>query len=875
MSGEWFRRLWYLLNRRRIERRLQQEMEAHCEMTGEPARFGNTLRLRAESRDVWHWNWLDDLSRDVRYAVRGLRREPLFALTAVVTLALGIATTTTVFSVADAELWRPLPFPDPQQLTAVFSRGPGARAMTDGLSGADLLAWREGAPAFSHLAAAGNTSRQVLRLDTAESVLVSEVTPNYLSTLGRPLVAGAVDAMAMSGGRHAAILTDRAWKRLFKESADAVGRSVTLDSAVVVIAGVVRADDSLGTDPDIFLQIDEGAPGFLDRNATRFYGVIGRLAPGMSAATALAQLQAVESRLTSTLSPARAGHMVNFRDLSDYFTGNNWRPLYFFLGASVVVLLLSGVNVATLLLTRAFRRAPEFALRGALGSSRSALARQLLAEGGMLALCGALIGIALTVWSVRFFSLQLPDEFLRRGRDIPVDLRVCVFVLVVAALLSVVFALAPMIPFRRVDLARSLAPGVRVGSSAAEGRMRRLLLTTQIALTMVLLTAAGLFVKSFVALTQVPLGFEPTNALVVRTTLSGARYADAAAIHSYGEALLEGARVVPGVRLAALASSSPLGSGPVVPFALPGQAPQLAADAARAIIRTVSPGYFETLGIQMRRGREFSGQDVGGAPRVVIVNEYLARGLFGDDNPIGRSIDLLPGARTPWTRQPGAVTIVGVAANVKEIGLNEIEFNDIYVPFAQVPAPWIELIVRASSAATTAAAVRDHVARVDPGIPVTRLATFEERVAGALQGDRFNLLLIAAFAGVAVLLAAVGVYGGVGYNVQARRHEFGVRLALGAYPWRLVVAALWHELRTVLAGGAIGLGAAIALAAAIGDALYLVPGSHNGLLYGVTTTDPAMLAAAFAAVLVVAALAAAIPSHRVSRVDPVSALRNE
>jgi ABC-type antimicrobial peptide transport system permease subunit len=221
------------------------------------------------------------------------------------------------------------------------------------------------------------------------------------------------------------------------------------------------------------------------------------------------------------------------------------------------------------------------------------------------------------------------------------------------------------------------------------------------------------------------------------------------------------------------------------------------------------------------------------------------------------------------------VTIVGVAANVKEVGLNEIEFNDIYVPFAQVPAPWIELIVRTSSAATTAAVLRDHVARVDPGIPVTRLATFEERVVTALESDRFNLLLIGAFAGVAVLLAAVGVYGAVGYNVQARTHEFGVRLALGAYPGRLVVASLWHALRTVLVGAAIGLAAAIALAIAIGDALYLVPGSHNGLLYGVTTTDPAMLAAAFAAILVVAGLAAAIPSQRVSRVDPVSALRNE
>lgn len=406
--------------------------------------------------------------------------------------------------------------------------------------------------------------------------------------------------------------------------------------------------------------------------------------------------------------------------------------------------------------------------------------------------------------------------------------------------------------------------------------MRRALLTAQIALTVLLLSGAGIFLKSFAALTNVPLGFDSANALVVRASLSGSGYSsNDAAVHSYVAQLLDGAKAIPGVRLAAVSSSSPLGSGPVVNFTAIGRSNLRVDDRPRAILRTVSPAYFETLGIRILRGREFADSDAAGAPRVAVINETLARTAFGSENPLGRVIELLP-ARAPWTNRPGPLTVVGVASNVKEVGLNEVEFADIYVPFAQMPAPSVELLVRAGvPAATLSEPLREHAARLDPAVPVTRVTSLEERVATALRGDRFNLLLISGFAGVALLLSIVGVYGAVAYNVQARTREFGVRLALGARPLSLINAALRDAARFGVLGGSLGVAGTLALAALVGDGLYLVAGSHNGLLYDVTTTDPVTLATAFSGIVVVAILAGAIPALRVARVDPAAVLRNE
>lgn len=830
------------------------------------------LRLRAMSLRTPAIDWL---CRDVRYGARSLRREPTFTLTTGLTLALGVASTTTVFSVVDSELWKPLPFPDPDRLISARSRE-ATNTRADGLSGAEFLDWRTGASALSDLAGESDSVRRVLRLDAAESVIVMNVTANFFTTLGRRAIVGRTFTASDARAPHLAVIIDRTWRRLFNSDPSIAGRTIMLDAETFVVAGVVTAYDGLGGDPDVYVPVVETDPGFLDRSRTSFHSVIGRLRPGVTQDVARAQLQAVVRERGGPAPGSRRSHSVEVEDLGQAFTTSDGRPLYFFLGASLIVLLLSAVNVTTLLLVRAVRRTREFALRGALGAGRGALGRQLLVEGALLALPAAAVSLLLAQWAVGVFTSQLPADFFLRGASISIDRRVALFATAVTGVVTVVFVLAPVLISRRVNLSSALGPGMRVGRSAAEGRLRGWLLATQIALTVLLLAGAGIFLKSFAALTRVPLGFDPSNAIAVRATLSGPRYASEDAIRSYAERMLETARAVSGVTGAAIGTSSPLGSGPIVRFVAAGQPLPRTGNAPDAIIRAVDPNYFRTLGIGLRRGRVFSAGDVAGAPGVAIVNESVAREMFGDEDPIGRVLELLPGASATWANRPGPRVVVGVVATVKDVGINEIEFGNLYVPFAQVPSSRLELIVRSGlPPAGLLDPLRREMVQVDPAMPVTSVTSFDRRVATALQRDRFNLILISSFAAVALVLAAIGVYGTVAYHVESRTRELGVRLALGAQRLQLVGVAFWHTGRIAVLGGSLGIVATLAIARAIGNALYLVPGSHNGLLYGVSTTDPGMLGAALMGTIAVAVVAGAIPARRVTRIDPVQALSRE
>lgn len=816
----------------------------------------------------------DRLRRDARHAWRSLRREPGFALTSILTLALGIGAVTTIFSIVDAQLWKPLPFPNARELVRVYSRvsDGGATAL---ISGAEFLEWRESSDAFAALAADGTVSRQTLQLETAHSVLVSHVTAAYLDVLGRAVVAGRrfVDADA---GARAVVLTDRTWRRIFAASPSVVGRQVPLDGQMVTIVGVVQANDSTGTDVNMYLALDERAPAFRDRSQPLFYGAVGRLKPGVDAHGAAAQLSAAAARAAAAAGVDRPRRPIEVEDLSEYYKSANGRPLYFLLGASLVVLLLATTNVAALMLGRAIGRTPEFALRGALGGGRGAMARQLLVEGAIVAIPAGAFGVLIAQWAVRAVATRLPEEVMLRGADIPVDLRVAAVAFAASTITAFVFALTPLAVTRRIDLSAALGAGRRTGQTAAQGRARAILLTAQLALTMVLVSGAAVLLKSFIGLTQVPLGFDPDRLVSLRVLLGGPRYSSETAVRDYMNRLLDAAHATPGVQAAALSSSSPLGSGPLVNFAFDDRPKPATGDEPRAILRAAGPGYFRTLGIRLHRGREFGAADVAGAPRVAIVNEQLARQIAPDGDAIGRTIDLLPGARAAWTRRPGALTIVGVAANIKEVMMNEQPFSGIYVPLAQMTPSTIELAARG---AVPAGELRNRLhasaAAIDPAVPVGLVSAFDDRIDSALRPDRFNLQLVSGFALAGVLLAAVGIYGAIAYAVQRRTRELGVRLALGAQPARLMTAAVWQACRVGLAGAVFGLVTILALSRLIGDALYSVPGSHNGLLYRVTTTDPLMLTVAFTGITAVAILAAILPARRIARLDPVRALRSE
>ena len=419
-----------------------------------------------------------------------------------------------------------------------------------------------------------------------------------------------------------------------------------------------------------------------------------------------------------------------------------------------------------------------------------------------------------------------------------------------------------------------MSSGARTIGLPSAGRTRTMLLTFQLALTVILLAGAGMFLRSFVALLQVPLGFEPTAAWSARVDLSGPRYADDGRRRAYAEALIERARTIPGVGSVAVATSSPLMSGWLV-HSFDARRPVGPGDAGlHTIYRAVGGDYFRTIGTPIVRGRPLDGSDTAAAPAVAVVNEQFVRNLFPQEDPIGRTIDLAPGHGSPIARGP--VTIVGVASDIIEVGPNEVAFADIYVPFAQRPATALELLVRGPAGnASMATALRASAAAVDPTMPVTSTTSLVDRVAASTNGARFNLVLVSGFAAAALLIAAIGIYGAMAYAATARWREYGVRLALGATPRDLVGRSLWHAARLGLVGGAIGVVGAVLFALWLGDSLYLVAGQHSGILYDVTTTDPPSLAAALVGVVVLALLAGAIPACRVARVDPVKALRAE
>jgi putative ABC transport system permease protein len=827
-------------------------------------RMGNITLAREDAREAWVIRWIDRLGQHLRYGIRGLRREPVFALTALLTLALGTAATTTVISVVDAELWRPLPYRQPEQLFAVGSRDPKTNTV-DGITIGEFQAWRQRATALESLTAVGRIGRRTAQLGSAESFRTTEVTSAFFTTLGRRALVGRVFSADDPSAVQGVVLTERAWARVFDRDPAIIGRTFPLDDQPVTIVGVVANDDSMGVDGDLYISIDERRTA---NTSGPFFTMIGRLAAGVSVTVLVDQLQAAIDDQART-DPSRRGHRAVAEGLSDYYRTTNEAPLFFFLGASALVLLLTIANVASLVVARAVRRSPEFAVRSAIGGGTSSLAAQLAAEGALIAVPACLAGLVLTNAALGVLGQYVPSDLLYRGTEIAVDARVLGFTLFMAVATSAGLALVPLGVVRRIGGRAALGASHRTTASPAAARMRRTLLAGQLAITLTLLAGAGIFVKSFVALTQVPLGFEPANAWAMRFTLAGSRFANDDALRTYVDTVVDRLKGVPGVQHAAVATGSPLTSGWLA-MVTPSPAEPNQPSPMRTIFRSVGPEYFHAIGTTVIRGRAITSEDRHGAPLVAVVNQEFVRRMFGTEEPLGRTVEFV-GMRAPSVGK-GIATVVGVVADIKEINLNEVTMPDIYLPFAQRPVGSVEVLVRGRGVDPgMSAALR--AAAADPVVPVTFIGNLEDRVDRALQRERFHLIVVAFFAALAVLTASIGVYGAMAYAVTARWREFGVRLALGASPRSLVGGTLWQAVRLGLIGGGIGLAMALLVARWIGDALYLVPGKHNGLLYETTTTDPIAMAGALIAILALSLAAGAVPARRASRVDPVQALR--
>jgi putative ABC transport system permease protein len=794
---------------------------------------------------------------DIRYALRTLHRHRVFALTAILTLGLGIGANTAIFSAVNGVLLRPLPYPDPDRILTIWGRHPAIGRESASLP--DFLDWRK-ARSFSGMAAWANAAFTVTGTGEPEVVSGALVTPNYFRVLGAPIPLGRDfrDDEAR-GAARVVVLSQGYWQRAYGGRSDIVGSRITLGGVPYTIVGAGARGLALPAEVDIW------APFQTDTTLGRrndFLQVIGRLAPGATAETAEVELATIARRLEAEYPASNAGWGVELIGLHERIVGEIRPALLVFLGAVALVLLIACANVANLMLVRVAARERELTIRAALGASRRRLVRQLLTESVLLALAGGVLGLGLAVWGVSALRALDPGT-LPRLDAVRLDARALAFALVLSVGTGLLFGVVPAVRARRFDLRGGLAEGGRALSGArSAARTRSALVLAEVALASVLLVGAALLLRSFVGLTRVDPGVSVDGILTARVTLPRSRYDDPARQVAFADALLDRARALPGVASAALGSAAPVDDAvPYWAIALAGveqPPPDVVQD---AVVYRASPEYFHTFGLPLIRGRLFEASDRTDRAPVAIVSQGLAQRYWPGGDPVGSRLTF----GDPTDSATSWMTVVGVVGDVRQDGAVSPAYPQIYVPFAQLSNRSVVVALRTGrNPLALAAPLKQALAGVDPSLALSQVTTMEQRVASTLARPRVNALLLAGFAATALVLAALGIYGVIAYSVVQRTRELGIRVALGASADAVLGMVMRQGLTPVMIGLAIGLGVAAAGSRVL-----------RSLLYGVTATDLATYGAVAAFLTAVAAAASYVPARRAARSDPVQALRAE
>jgi len=795
--------------------------------------------------------------QDVRYALRSLRRHPVFAFTAILTLALGIGANTAIFSAVNGVLLRPLPYPEPDRLLTIWGHQASIGRETASLP--DFLDWRK-ARSFSGMAAWANASFTVTGTGEPQVVTGAQVTPNYFRVLGVTVPRGRDfrDAEEQDGGR-VAVLSQGYWQRAYGGRAEVVGRQITLNGTPYTIVGVGARGLALPEEVDVWtpLQID----ATLGRR-NDFLQVIGRLAPGVTPQAAGAELATIARRLEAEYPNSNAGWGVELIGLQERMVGEIRPALLVFMGAVGLVLLIVCANVANLMLARVAAREREVTIRAALGASRRRLVRQLLTESVLLALAGGVLGLGLAVWGVSALR-ALDASTLPRLNEVHLDGGALAFALLLSVGTGLLFGVVPAIRVLGFDLRGGLAEGGRGLSGARAGaRTRTALVLAEVALASVLLVGAALLLRSFVGLQRVDPGFTTQGILTARVTLPRARYDDPPRQVAFADALLERARALPGVSSASLSTNAPVDEGMSYwAIAVAGVEPPPPEVVQDAVVYRTSPEFFRTFGLPLIHGRLFEAGDRGESTPVAIVSQSLARRYWPGRDPVGSRLTFGDPAdsATTW------MTVVGVVGDVRQEGAVSPAYPQIYVPFAQVSSRSMVVALRTGrDPLALVPALKQALASVDPNLALSRVTTMQQRLANTLARPRVNALLLAAFAATALILAALGIYGVIAYSVVQRTREMGIRVALGARAEDVLGMVMRQGLTPVLIGLALGLGAA-----AVGSRVL------RSLLYGVAATDLATYAAVAAFLAAVAVAASYVPARRAAHSDPMTALRTE
>jgi putative ABC transport system permease protein len=855
------RKLGGWLRRKSLEADLEEEMRTHLEMkaaeTGNllAARraFGNTALLLEDSRSAWGWPWLEGWARDLRYGFRMMTRRLGLATTVVLTLALGIGASTTVFSLIDAVLLRPLPYPNPDRLMAVSETKPSDDFARTPVAPGRLEDWQRHAIAFEALA--GSRTDNVVDRTEGEPQRLSAafVSPRFFGVLGTRAELGRTfrEEEERFGGPAVAIISDGLWRRRFGADGAILGRSLTLHGGRFVIVGVMpQTFQHPSADTDLWIST-RTPPAALNLREARFLQVIGRLKPGITVAQGQADLAAVQKMLGERYPKTDAGWSVALRPLKEELTGSVELALWLLLGSVGLLLLIACVNVACLLLAQLNGRGAEIATRLALGSGRAAITRQLLAEGIVYALAGGLLGLAVAFAGVDVLKKRLTG--IPRITDLAVDLRLLVFVLAVSVFTALVFSLAPILQMFRRTLVSSAIRGGR-GVAGGSQRLPQFLVAAQLALATVLLVGAGLCLRSLVKLQETPFGFHCDNVLGLRISASFGELPDATMPRH--QRTLDALVALPGVTSVAIASGLP-GVNPTWPreFQIAGE-PSPGGVLQFAGWRIVTAGYFQTLGIPILAGRTCRmNTDPNQAFEVLVNRNFADRYLRGRD-AIGRTVIGGPIGNT-------MVRIVGVVANVKEEGAGKEAPPVIYACGYLRFWPESDVLVRtAGDPAGMTNAVRQALRAIEPSRPVYAVRPLTEAMDGTLAQDRFRTVLVSLFAAMALTLAAIGMYGVMAYMVTQRTKEIGVRVALGAQPVQILYEVLRSGGKLIVAGATVG-----TVLAALASRLI------GALLYDIPWFDIATYLAAAGVLISVALLACLIPGRRATALDPVQALR--
>jgi putative ABC transport system permease protein len=802
---------------------------------------------------------MESLWQDMRYGIRMLLKKPGFTAVAVVALALGIGANTAIFSVVNAVLLRPLPFEEPDRLVMVWGTTPRIPKETASLP--DFVDWRDQNQVFEGLTAIQFTNVNLTGGEDPERLIGARVTADFLQVLRvRPALGrGFLAEEDQPGGPKVAVITHALWQRRFGGDPGVLNQTVELNNEAHAVVGVLPAEFRMPSlSPSVLMPLARN-PAEAGRRAD-FLTVLGRLKPGVTIEAAETEMKTIMSRLEQQYPESNSGWTVYLVPLHEEIVGKLRPALLVLLGAVGCVLLIACANVANLMLARAASRQKEIAIRAALGAGRGRLLRQMLLEGLPLSLLGGALGLLLAVWGTDLL-IGLSPPGIPRLQETSVDAGVLGFTAALALVTGTLFGLAPGFLISKTNPNEALKEGGRESSGGGKHRLRGALVAAQMGLALVLLVGMGLMLRSFYRLQQVDPGFNPEGLLTARVALPPARYSDDHQVIGFYRQLAERASTLPGVQAATLANVLPVdGGGPFLSFEEQGAPEAPPEETPDANIRAVGPDYFRTMGIPLLRGRLLAAQDTEQAPRAIVINETMARRYWPDADPIGRRIAFDGADGDPAWRE-----IVGIVADVKSEGLDSEEVPSVYAPHAQRPGLSMAVVLRTSGdPKALAPALRSEVQALDRNLPVYYVTTMDEIMASSVSAQRFGMFLLALFAGVALVLAAVGIYGVMSYSVAQRTHEIGVRMALGAGNAHVV----WMVVREGMVLAGLGLVAGVLVAAVAGRFL-------TSMLFEVSPADPFAFAGA-AALLAVAAFAACyVPARRATRVDPMVALRTE